>query len=227
MIFHISNWNSFLAVWPTFALNSILRQRYLAYKATMWPYRSCNFPWEEKKVHSRNFNHIQQITLLTLLHECDICSFHHCCLPRDYPYLWRWDSVGKNLEQPAQQRKLKLKHQMEKIDIFLFFLIKQVEVQTYISVSPTQHFVQQVAELPADQGVAGQRQVQGVGPEGGRAALLVGSHDDSCPAVKETRQQPTNWPVVALFGFSPGRNKVGSLFPAYIFRCLRGTFLHN
>lgn len=35
-----------LAVRPTFALNSILRQRYLAYRATMWPYRSCNFAWE-------------------------------------------------------------------------------------------------------------------------------------------------------------------------------------
>lgn len=59
--------------------------------------------------------------------------------------------------------------------------------------SPAQHFVQQVAELPADQGVAGQRQVQGVGPEAGGAALLVGSHDDGCPVVKETRQQtPTN-----------------------------------
>lgn len=52
--------------------------------------------------------------------------------------------------------------------------------------SPAQHFVQQVAELPADQRVAGQWQVQGVGPEAGRAALLVGSHDDGCTAVKET-----------------------------------------
>lgn len=53
-----------------------------------------------------------------------------------------------------------------------------VRVLNHISVSPAQHFVQQVAELPADQGVAGQRQVQGVGPEAGRTPLLMGSHDD-------------------------------------------------
>lgn len=46
--------------------------------------------------------------------------------------------------------------------------------------------MQQVAELPADHGVAGQGEVDGVGPEGGGAALLVGSHDDICTAVKET-----------------------------------------
>lgn len=60
-----------------------------------------------------------------------------------------------------------------------------MEAQTCISVSLAQHFVQQVAELPADQGVAGQRQVQGVGPEAGRAPLLMGSHDDRLTAVKE------------------------------------------
>lgn len=60
-----------------------------------------------------------------------------------------------------------------------------MEAQTCISVSLAQHFVQQVAELPADQGVAGQRQVQGVGPEAGRTPLLMGSHDDRFTAVKE------------------------------------------
>ncbi len=52
--------------------------------------------------------------------------------------------------------------------------------------SVPQHFVQQVAKLPADHGVAGQRQVEGVGPEGGGSALLVCSHDDVITAVKET-----------------------------------------
>lgn len=46
--------------------------------------------------------------------------------------------------------------------------------------------MQQVAELPADHGVAGQRQIQGVGPEGGSSTLLMTSHDDSFTAVKET-----------------------------------------
>lgn len=58
--------------------------------------------------------------------------------------------------------------------------------------SAPQHFVQQVAELPADHGVAGQREVDGVGPEGGGAALLVGSHDDVCTAVKETPKYERN-----------------------------------
>lgn len=39
--------------------------------------------------------------------------------------------------------------------------------------SVSEQFVQQVAELPADHGVAGQRQVEGVGPEGGGSTLLM------------------------------------------------------
>lgn len=45
--------------------------------------------------------------------------------------------------------------------------------------------MQQVAELPADHGVTGQGQVQGVGPEGGSATLLIRPHDDVFTAVKE------------------------------------------
>lgn len=52
--------------------------------------------------------------------------------------------------------------------------------------SIAEHFVQQVAELPADNGVAGQRQVQDVGPEGGGSTLLMCSHEDIFTAVKET-----------------------------------------
>lgn len=88
-----------------------------------------------------------------------------------------------------------------------------VEVQTCIFVSAAQKFVQQVAELPADQGVAGQRQVQGVGPEAGGAALLVGPHDDGCPGVKETRQQlPTNRPVVPTLDSQQGKTKENPQF---------------
>lgn len=46
--------------------------------------------------------------------------------------------------------------------------------------------MQQVAELPADHGVAGQRQVQDVGPEGGGSTLLMCAHEDIFTAVKET-----------------------------------------
>lgn len=55
----------------------------------------------------------------------------------------------------------------------------------YISVSVPQHFVQQVAKLPADYGVARQRQIQDVGPESGGSPLLVSSQDDIITAVKK------------------------------------------
>ena len=57
---------------------------------------------------------------------------------------------------------------------------------TYISVSAPENFVQQIAKLPADHGVAGQRQIQDVGPEGGGSTLFVRSYDDIFTAVKET-----------------------------------------
>ena len=44
-ILSLSNYLSHY-LWVTFAWNSILRQRNLADKATMWPYRSCKFPWK-------------------------------------------------------------------------------------------------------------------------------------------------------------------------------------
>jgi len=52
--------------------------------------------------------------------------------------------------------------------------------------------VQQVAELPADDGVAGQRQVEGVGPEGGGSALLVRPHDDDGTAAVKEDQKNTD-----------------------------------
>lgn len=67
--------------------------------------------------------------------------------------------------------------------------IEQTRQHIYISVSFPEHFVQQVAKLPADHGVAGQRQVPDVGPEGGGSTLLVCSQDDILTAAKEPHQQ--------------------------------------
>lgn len=46
--------------------------------------------------------------------------------------------------------------------------------------------MQQVADLPADQGLAGQRQVGDVRPEGGGSALFVSSQNYICVDVRET-----------------------------------------
>lgn len=56
----------------------------------------------------------------------------------------------------------------------------------YVSVASPQHFVQQVAELPADHRVAGEREVDGVGPKGCGSALFMCPKDNICTAVKET-----------------------------------------
>lgn len=52
-------------------------------------------------------------------------------------------------------------------------------VLSYIDVSIPQHFVEHVAELPAENGAAGQREAQSVGPEGVSSFLPVSSQDDS------------------------------------------------
>lgn len=44
----------------------------------------------------------------------------------------------------------------------------------------TQDLVQDVAELPAEDGTAGQGQPDGVGPEGERSLLVVCPQDDPC-----------------------------------------------
>lgn len=56
----------------------------------------------------------------------------------------------------------------------------------YISVATPQYFVQEVAELPADHGVAGQREVDGVGPKGCGSTLFMCPQDNIYTAVKET-----------------------------------------
>ncbi len=51
---------------------------------------------------------------------------------------------------------------------------------TYIAVSISQDFVQHVAELPAEDGAASQREAQSIGPEGEGSLLPVSPQDDSC-----------------------------------------------
>lgn len=56
----------------------------------------------------------------------------------------------------------------------------------YIAVSVPQNLVQYVAELPAEDGAAGQREAQRVGPEGVSSLLPMSPQDDSwCCVVKE------------------------------------------
>lgn len=50
-----------------------------------------------------------------------------------------------------------------------------------------QNLVQDMAELPAEDGAAGQGQPDGVGPEGERSLLMVRPQDDPFPAVKANR----------------------------------------
>lgn len=62
---------------------------------------------------------------------------------------------------------------------------------TYIAVSVPQDFMQDVAELPAEDGVAGQREAQRVGPEGVGALLPVGPQNDPC-GNDVKNEQPTH-----------------------------------
>lgn len=55
---------------------------------------------------------------------------------------------------------------------------------THVGVAVTQDLVQDVAELPAEDGAAGQGQPDGVGPEGKRSFLMVRPQDDPFPPVK-------------------------------------------
>lgn len=58
---------------------------------------------------------------------------------------------------------------------------------THVGVAIAQDFVQDVAELPAQDGAAGQGQPDGVGPEGEGPLLVVRPQDDPFPAVKANR----------------------------------------
>ena len=55
---------------------------------------------------------------------------------------------------------------------------------THIGVAVTQDFVQDMAELPAEDGAAGQGQPNGVGPEGEGTLLVVRPQNDPFPSVK-------------------------------------------
>lgn len=59
---------------------------------------------------------------------------------------------------------------------------------SYVAVSVPQDFVQYVAELPAEDGAAVQREAQRVGPEGVGSLLPVSPQDDSCCSVVQEAQ---------------------------------------
>lgn len=61
---------------------------------------------------------------------------------------------------------------------------------TCIAVAVPQDFMQDVAELPAEDGVAGQREAQRVGPEGVGALLPVSPQDDACVQGVKEEQPP-------------------------------------
>lgn len=119
------NTNPYLLL--TFAWNSILRQRNLADKATMWPYRSCKFPWEKnirnrivsfhkrRLVQSSIFSR-SYFCVLTWLVNARLClffcfywskrskhSFHHYYSPREPPCLWHCGRICENPEHSADK----------------------------------------------------------------------------------------------------------------------------
>lgn len=61
----------------------------------------------------------------------------------------------------------------------------------YIAVSVPQDFVQYVAELPAEDGAAGQREAQSIGPKSVGSLLPVSPQDDSCCRVVKEAQTIT------------------------------------
>lgn len=56
----------------------------------------------------------------------------------------------------------------------------QRAVATHIRVSVSEHLVEDVAELPAEDGATGERQTNGVGPEGEGPLLMVSAQNDAC-----------------------------------------------
>lgn len=58
------------------------------------------------------------------------------------------------------------------------------EGATYVGVAVSQDFVQNVAELPAEDGAAGKGKANRVGPESKCSFLMVSSQDNSFPEVK-------------------------------------------
>lgn len=52
-------------------------------------------------------------------------------------------------------------------------------VTTHIGVSVSEDLVKDVTELPTEDGAAGQRQANGIGPEGKSSFLMVSAQDDT------------------------------------------------
>lgn len=106
--------------------------------------------------------------------------------PRGCPYLSHYDSICKSPSPPVDQTEtrdyISPTGGKERKSIRL----RKCKNLTYISVSIPEDFVNQIAKLPAHNGVAGQRQVQDIRPEGRSSTLFMSSHDDICTTVKET-----------------------------------------
>lgn len=64
-------------------------------------------------------------------------------------------------------------------------------VATHVGVPVPEDLVEHVAELPAEDGTARQREPDGIGPEGEGPLLVVSAQDDACQVkAKCTRQGP-------------------------------------
>ena len=70
--------------------------------------------------------------------------------------------------------------------------LDQRAAATHIGVPVPEDLVEHMAELPAEDGAAGQREPDGVGPEGEGPLLVVSAQDDACQVkAKCTRQGPS------------------------------------
>lgn len=62
---------------------------------------------------------------------------------------------------------------------------------THIRVSVSEHLVQDMAELPAEDGATGKRQTNGVGPEGEGPLLVVSAQNDSYQGQGQVQEAET------------------------------------
>lgn len=65
--------------------------------------------------------------------------------------------------------------------------------ETHIGVPISEDLVQDVAELPAEDGAAGQREADSIGPEGEGALLMVCAENDACRVKGQGQVQARGW----------------------------------
>lgn len=97
---------------------------------------------------------------------------------------------------------------------------------TYIAVAVPQDFVQDVAELPAEDGVAVQREAQRVGPEGVGALLPVSPQNDPCGRDVKDEPAPHCFTPVSSSHCSSARHFFNIFFFKYLFK-IYFCVLHN